>query len=67
MEVATDKDGNIIDGIKDRDSTPGSLSSDKLKLDTYYKDYNRKYGIDDTYINFYPGEENGKKKMIQIF
>ena len=61
-EVATDKDGNIIDGIKDRDSTPGSLSSDKLKLDTYYKDYNRKYGIDDTYINFYPGEENGKKE-----
>ena len=61
-EVATDKDGNIIEGIKDRDSIPGSLSKDKCNLNTYYKDYNRKYGIDDTYISFYPGEENGKKE-----
>ena len=61
-EVATDENGNIVEGIKDRDSTPGSLTSDILKLETYYKDYNRKYGINDTYIDYYPGEENGKKE-----
>ena len=61
-EVATDENGNIVEEIKDRDSTPGSLTSDILKLETYYKDYNRKYGINDTYIDYYPGEENGKKE-----
>ena len=30
-EVATDENGNIVEGIKDRDSTPGSLTSDILK------------------------------------
>ncbi len=61
-EVATDENGTIVEGIKDRDSTPGSVTRENSKLDTYYKDYNRKYGIDDTYIGYYPGEENGKKE-----
>ena len=59
-EVATDENGTIIDGVKDRDSTPGSLSGIDLNLKYYYNYYNVKYGINDTYVDFYVGEENGK-------
>ena len=59
-EVATDENGTIIDGGKDRDSTPGSLSGIDLNLKYYYNYYNVKYGINDTYVDFYVGEENGK-------
>ena len=59
-EVATDENGTIIEGIKDRDSTPGSLSGIDLNLKYYYNYYNLKYGINDTYVDFYVGEENGK-------
>ena len=59
-EVATDENGIIIDGVKDRDSIPGSLSGIDLNLKYYYNYYNVKYGINDTYVDFYVGEENGK-------
>ena len=59
-EVATDENGAVINGIKDRDSTPGSLSGIDLNLKNYYNYYNTKYGISDTYNSFYAGEENGK-------
>ena len=58
-EVATDEEGNIIKDVKDRDSVPGSLGNRRASVDTYYDEYNRIYGIDDTYIVYYPGEEFG--------
>lgn len=64
-EVATDENGTVVEGVTDRDSTPGSLNENDTNLKNYYNYYNVKYGINDTYENFYPGEENGKKKMTQ--
>ena len=61
-EVATDENGTIVEGVTDRDSTPGSLNENDTNLKNYYNYYNVKYGINDTYENFYPGEENGKKE-----
>ena len=57
-EVATDKEGNVIEGIVDRDSTSGSLNEANANLDSYYEEYESKFGINDTYVNYYPGEEN---------
>ena len=61
-EVATDENGTVVEGVTDRDSTPGSLNENDTNLKNYYNYYNVKYGINDTYENFYPGEENGKKE-----
>ena len=61
-EVATDENGTVVEGVTDRDSTPGSLNENDKNLKNYYNYYNVKYGINDTYENFYPGEENGKKE-----
>ena len=61
-EVATDENGTVVEGVTDRDSTPGSLNESDTNLKNYYNYYNVKYGINDTYENFYPGEENGKKE-----
>ena len=59
-EIATDENGNEIADVKDKDSIPGSLKENKLNLSSYYDYYDRVFGIDDTYISFYYGEENGK-------
>ena len=61
-EVATDENGTVVEGVTDRDSTPGSLNENDTNLKNYYNYYNVKYGINDTYENFYLGEENGKKE-----
>ena len=61
-EVATDENGTVVEGVTDRDSTLGSLNENDTNLKNYYNYYNVKYGINDTYENFYPGEENGKKE-----
>ena len=57
-EVATDREGKIIEGVTDRDSTPGSLKNPEVT--NYYDEYNEKYGIDDENKSYYAGEENGK-------
>ena len=58
-EVATDEDGNIIENINDKDSVPDTLNKRGSNYDNYYDEYDRRIGINDTYVNFYPGEENG--------
>ena len=61
-EVATDREGNIIEGVTDKDSKPGSLNNPTL--DGYYDDYNKKHDVETAKrgMSYYPGEEDGKEE-----
>ena len=52
-EVAIDGEGNIKQDVKDKDSTPRTINSDKL--DTWYNDT---VINEDTPESYYPGEED---------